>query len=580
MKTFGTLKLSKDRNSWIVACEPHVQLKLKRIFPRVLRHAHGDIRITASIDTARDLEWFESRYALEMSEDDRVELNASASKHREEEHLITELLSGTRHARDYQLAIPAREYQKVAADIAYAQGGLLLADDLGIGKTCSGICLLSRAECRPALVVTMTHLTHQWQRELQKFAPGLTTHILEKGTPYDLRQTKKSRRGSPGQALLVPDMPEVLICNYHKLAGWSDMLSKMVKTVVYDEAQELRRTESEKYKAAKHISSKAQWRIGLSATPIYNYGDEVLAVLECLLPGRLGTREEFLEEWCKVANARSYSLCDPKAFGTYARDAGIMLQRTRAEVGRELPSLTRIPHTVECNSKALDDIEGPAAELARIIMGDTEEQRGQKMNASERLDGLVRQATGIAKAQYVAAFVRMLAESGEQVVLYGWHRAVYDLWMEQLKDLKPALYTGSESSNQKEHSKQRFLSGESKILIMSLRAGAGLDGLQECCSTVVFGELDWSPGVHEQDLGRIHRDGQTKPVLGYFLIAEEGSDPIVADVLGLKKSQSDGVMDPKNQRLETVDATGQQVKRLAQQYLGKKLSMSQVDLLP
>ncbi len=564
MKTFGSLKLSKDRKSWVVECEPHIVMRLKRFFPKISRRQHGAIRLTNTIDTCRDLDWFTERYPLDITDSDRGALAGQSAKHKEQESIVHELLSGIRPPSEYKLALQPRSYQRIAADMAFAQGGLLLADDLGLGKTCSGICLLSRAECRPALVVTMTHLTHQWEREIQRFCPGMRTHVLKKGTPYDLRVTKRTK---PGQLLLCPDTPDVIITNYHKLSGWADVLAPMVKTVIYDEAQELRHSDSAKYKAADHISGHTRWRMGLTATPIYNYGDELFHITNCLMPGRLGTKEEFLEEWCKEANARSYSIADPKAFGCYARDTGIMLQRTRADVGRELPSLTKIPMPIECNTKALEAIEGAAGELARIIMGDSEEKRGQKMQASEELSGLVRQATGIAKAPYVAAFVRMLVESGKKVVLWGWHRAVYDLWMDALKDLKPVLYTGSESSAQKEAARSAFIDGDAKVLVMSLRSGAGLDGLQGVCDTGVFGELDWSPGVHDQCGGRIHRDGQQNPTFLYFLIAEEGSDPIVSDVLGLKKAQSDGVM---GERSDVLDSSGANIKALAQMYLAGK----------
>jgi len=108
---------------------------------------------------------------------------------------------------------------------------------------------------------------------------------------------------------------------------------------------------------------------------------------------------------------------------------------------------------------------------------------------------------------YVADFVRLLVESGEQVVLYGWHREVYHIWLDRMADLKPALFTGTESTSQKQEAKRRFLAKETPVLIMSLRAGAGVDGLQHVCKTVVYGELDWSPGVHEQGVGRVFRDG-------------------------------------------------------------------------
>ena len=82
-----------------------------------------------------------------------------------------------------------------------------------------------------------------------------------------------------------------------------------------------------------------------------------------------------------------------------------------------------------------------------------------------------------------------------------------------------------------------FVDGDCNLLIISLRAGAGLDGLQEKCNIVVFGELDWSPSVHEQCFGRVYRDGQSLPVSAYFMIAEDGSDPIISSVLGVKRGQ-------------------------------------------
>ena len=150
---------------------------------------------------------------------------------------------------------------------------------------------------------------------------------------------------------------------------------------------------------------------------------------------------------------------------------------------------------IDADESALNTVSDSCAELARLILSDIPEaQRGSKMQASEEFSNRLRQATGIAKAPYVAEFVRLLLESGEKVVLYGWHRAVYWIWMDKLSEFKPALYTGSESVPQKEEAKRRFLSDETNLIIISLRSGAGLDGLQHACRIVVFGELDWSPG--------------------------------------------------------------------------------------
>ncbi len=300
-----------------------------------------------------------------------------------------------------------------------------------------------------------------------------------------------------------------------------------------------------------------------SATPIYNYGAEFFNVIDVLLPGVLGTNDEFVREWCRQED----SIADPKAFGEYLRREGIMIRRTRVEVGRELPPVTKIPQVVDVDSNALERIKGSAVDLAKIILAAQQNYRGEKFRAAEEFNVLMRQATGIAKAPYVAEFVRLLLESGEKVVLYGWHRECYGIWMEQLKEYRPRLYTGTESPKQKDEAKQAFIYGDCRLLIISLRAGAGLDGLQSICRTVVFGELDWSPGVHEQCVGRVARDGQQQPVMAYYLISEEGADPIMADVLGVKRGQIEGVRDPHGALIEQLDTESGNVKRLAKAYL-------------
>ncbi|MGV3617929.1 MAG: hypothetical protein ACO1SV_21600 [Fimbriimonas sp.] len=130
------------------------------------------------------------------------------------------------------------------------------------------------------------------------------------------------------------------------------------------------------------------------------------------------------------------------------------------------------------------------------------------------------------------------------------------------------MYTGTESPAQKVGSVRRFTEGHSKVFICSLRSGAGLDGLQHACSTVVFGELDWSPQVMDQVVGRLDREGQQKPVTAYFLTIDDGADPFMLEVLGSKQSQSDGILGMAG-RAEILDVQGQsdRLRRMAEAYL-------------
>lgn len=283
---------------------------------------------------------------------------------------------------------------------------------------------------------------------------------------------------------------------------------------------------------------------------------------------QLGTREEFAREWCS-----GELITDTKAFGAHLRREGLMLGRTRKDVGRELPPVNKFVHSVDVDMSALDAVKGTASDLARIIVAANQSYRNEKFQAASEFNVLLRQATGIAKAHHVAAFVRMLLETEDKILLFGWHHEVYAIWREALAEFKPVMYTGQESVTQKEASRNAFLHGDSRVLIISSRAGAGLDGLQEVCRVCVIGELDWSPSVHEQNIGRLDRDPVSGvldalgPVFAYFLVANAGSDPVISDVLGLKRAQSDGVRHPEGALVEQHQIDPHHIRKLAEAYL-------------
>jgi superfamily II DNA/RNA helicase len=149
-------------------------------------------------------------------------------------------------------------------------------------------------------------------------------------------------------------------------------------------------------------------------------------------------------------------------------------------------------------------------------------------------------------------------------VLFGWHRAVYDVWLDKVAEFKPVLYTGSESANQKGAALDAFKNGDSRVLIMSLRSGSGVDSLQMVFKVAVFGELDWSPQVHEQGIGRLRRDGIGEPPVAYFLVFEEGSDPAIAEVLQVKRQQGEQLVSPDGRLFENATAEVNRTRLLAE----------------
>lgn len=568
MKSFGECRFEEP--NWILDVEPHVAIRLRRLFRR-MEGQFGVIKVRHTDEVAKDLLWFMERYPLDVSSSDLEMLKLEAAMYDVRFEQFTGILSGEYDPREFKMALPPREYQRVAAELILQQRRIMVADDLGLGKSCSAITTFTCPETLPALIVCQTHLPVQWERELHKFIPDSRSHIIKKRSAYDIIRAME-KEGSDRN-----DFPDVVITSYSKLAGWSDVLAGKVRSVVFDEIQELRHADTDKYRAAEAISSSACYCVGLSATPVYNRGSEMYNIMEIIKPDSLGQWPEFAMEWCgsKYANRKTSSVHDPKAFGTYLREQGLMIRRTRADVGRELPNLIKIPHYVESNPEALKKIEDDILALARTVM-DAESTFTQKGQASQEMDWKLRHATGVAKAPYVAEFVKMLLEAEEpKVLLFGWHRDVYDVWMKKLAKYEPALFTGSESAAQKDKAAQRFINDEKcRVMIMSVRSGAGLDGLQySSCRVAVVGELDWSPEVHNQGIGRLQRDGQDKQITAFYLLSDEGSDPYISDVLGLKRAEIDAMRDPRGSTIEALSRGDEsRIKDMAAAILKKSSS--------
>lgn len=524
-ETFGEIEMAAG---WLkIKSDPFVRMKIMRLFPAMKDDGKGVLRLKATAPNAEDVLWMLGRWPHRSRPGVMPWLRSTTADLKARRAAGKNVLAG-HYTLDIRTALPLREYQVQAVELTFATPGLLVGDDVGLGKTATAIGIIL-AHPMPALVVCPVHLQKQWCDQIQKFAPGLRCHIIRKMEEYQLPEH------------------DVTIITYHKLPAWAQR--RQWHTVVYDEVHELRGNDTEKGRAARFLAEVCKVRVGLSATPVFNYAGQIYNIISALMPGLLGTWDEFAREWKCDDKGR---LQDPVALGQWLRAQMVYLRRTRAEVGRELPEEESIQHTVEHNPKIMDEFNRLGRQLAKKVLEGSFTEKGI---AARELDARLRQITGLAKAPFVADFVTGLVENGEKVILAGWHREVYDVWKAKFNEagVKFALYTGSESVTQKLNAKARFIGGdqvkpddEVQVLILSLRSGEGLDGLQTVCKTVVFGELDWSPQRHHQLIGRARRDGMdmTSRVTAFFLVAESGSDPIVAQVLGAKWKSATAVTDP------------------------------------
>ena len=558
-RTYGTLRLVEDargaQGRWEIAdLEPHVAIRFKHLFSRVPKNSAGPFHLPNDLMHAADLEWFTARYPLAMTPGDRHVLETGRRGWVAEQAELERILLPDYRAPAIDGVKPGqriRDYQAQAIEVLRRRKSLLLGDEGGLGKTYTAAGFLaSTPGTLPAAVICDAHMQQQWADKITAFT-ALSVHLIKKGSPYTLPPA------------------DVYVFRVSQVGGWIDFFrahAGFFRVAVYDEPQSLRTGKgTQKGAAAFLLSQGVTYRLGLTATPIYNYGIEMWNVMQFIDETVLGEWGDFEREWVNRTAGQGGRIRDPKALGTYLREQHALIRRLKSDVGQQLPKTSIIVETIDYDAKTVESVESLAQQLAIRATTGSFIERGQ---AARELDLMVRQATGIAKAKAVATFARLMVEAGEPVLLVGWHREVYRIWLEALADLKPAMYTGSESASQKEESKRRFLDGETDILILSLRSGAGVDGLQHRSSVVILGELDWSPGIHQQILWRLDREGQKNPVTCFLLVTDDGSDPPMMDVLGIKKSEATQIVDP-HLGVQMTEMNESHLRRLVERYLAK-----------
>ncbi len=164
--------------------------------------------------------------------------------------------------------------------------GACLADDMGLGKTPQLIGFLLHLKSeemleQPTLVICPTSVLNNWEREVQKFAPNLSTLI---------HHGDKRRKG---KAFVKEVNQKNIIITSYSLVHRDIKSFEQVKWqgIVLDEAQNIKNYQAKQSQAVRQIST--QFRIALTGTPVENRLTELWSILDFLNPGFLGTQQFF-----------------------------------------------------------------------------------------------------------------------------------------------------------------------------------------------------------------------------------------------------------------------------------------------
>lgn len=516
---YGTLSYNRKSKCWTIKAEPCVTELAKRLFPGCDGKGRGIARFTAHRRTVGDLNWLMLRYPLQIAERDQQKWEDALQEARDYalQREKARTLPQTAIPPDGTFAGNLLDFQQQGLAFLLSARRCLLADDMGLGKTVQALAFLASTAAYPAIIVAPPHLIRNWMSEIDRFLNKdghLRVHVVKGLRPYPLPEA------------------DIYLVHYLLLRGWKDVLPEYgFRTVIFDEIQELRRNGTGKYSAASLLSQACENCIGLSGTPIYNNGGEIWNVVNILDFHFLGDWESFSREWCYGYN--SAIVAKPELLGEYLRREGLMLRRMKGDVLTQLAPKRRLVQEIDWNDSVYRELMLPVAQQLALLRQTSDP--AQRAIIEDAICQRQRQATGIAKAPFVAAFVKTLLEGQEKVLLMAHHHAVMDIYKSELKAFYPQFITGCETETQKTKAIEMFMQGKTNLLCISLRSASGLNLQRASC--VVFGELDWSPAVHSQAEDRAHRIGQQDSLLCYYLVSPRGSDRDMQDALGLKVSQ-------------------------------------------
>ncbi|KAI9455328.1 SNF2 family N-terminal domain-containing protein [Lactarius psammicola] len=188
----------------------------------------------------------------------------------------------------------------------------------------------------PHLIVVPSSTLENWVREFAHFAPTIAvqTYYGGKDDRPSLRQTLLETLRSRSAAW------EVLITTYN-LATGDDKDRKFLRkiewdTCVYDEGHVLKNFESQRYQAL--MRNKSGWRLLLTGTPLQNNLQELVSLMNFILPDLL---EDSLESLRAVFKAKGDSKVTLLAQERVSRAKKMMtpfvLRRRKDQVLKDLP---------------------------------------------------------------------------------------------------------------------------------------------------------------------------------------------------------------------------------------------------
>jgi Superfamily II DNA/RNA helicases, SNF2 family len=459
---------------------------------------------------------------------------------------------------------PLKDHQKecFAWQVAAWRAGLpgvLNADEQGLGKTLQTITFLAwlkeviadpRSRNRgPFLIVAPTSLLENWEQEVARHMhePGLGHLIRLYGSAISRRKLTGARGKDTDDGTAKLDLGFLreavaegrahrfwILTTYTTLTNYQHSLARIpFSAAVFDEIQALKNPVSLRAVAARSIN--ADFRIGLTGTPIENTTDELWAIMDQLAPGSLDTLRKFRERYEEPAEDNMKEL-HARVFLSRHGLPPLGIRRLKETVATDLPPKVRRIHprlmpTIQ--AEAYDDARlklatgGMGAQL-KMLHHIRSVSVHPALNIKTSNDDFIRAS---ARLEATIDILRRIKAKGERALVFIEHRQMQYRFIELVRSELGLhhvdLINGDTPIPQRQaivNRFQRHLENDGGFDILVLGPKAAGTGLTLTAAThVIHLSRWWNPAVEEQCNDRVHRIGQARPVTIHLPMAIHGA---------------------------------------------------------
>ena len=312
---------------------------------------------------------------------------------------------------------------------------------------------------------------------------------------------------------------EVILVSLNNLE-WLLNMDHECDGIIIDELSKAAGKQTKKLKSKK-FGGMFKWRVGMTATPVSQNFEKLYPMIRIIDDGAaLGTNKHkyLLEHFSSDYHGYNWTL-RPGEDAKIMKKVASLVHLVSDDKAKTLPAKREsvLKFTMPPETRVIYN-EMKKHMVAGDVEAANEAVKSGKLRqiASGFLYGEDGEARVVDVARFFACINRVSTLGGRKCVIFYEYKTQRDL---MLLSFDRDMVTEDIDS---------FKTTDVQILLAQINSlSHGVDGLQHVCSDILFYHPMWSRDAHEQAIGRVWRQGQTKPVTVTTLVCENTLDDLV-----------------------------------------------------